>query len=220
MVRAGRRSADLEFVPNHRARDSSESPTIRMMKEKVSRREAYDMAGGAQHKAGMAGDPMSDAHQASLQETGHPPRVEVFVAPPWRFADWSFAVLAALGGIATAFAVFMLASTKITPGSLRYPSESAPRVGVESREPVRALAAPRATTQAEAPAATREKAPSKSRVTTSVPRSRLGAAEQEAREVEEAGDGPVRGRTEASRSERRRARKSSAARTEASAKKP
>jgi hypothetical protein len=43
------------------------------------------------------------------------PTHRAFVAPPWRFADWSFAVLAGIAGLFTALAVFVLIGTRGAP---------------------------------------------------------------------------------------------------------
>ncbi len=47
----------------------------------------------------------------SMIEDVYEPRAELFVAPPWRLRDWTWAVVAGLGGVFTALVVFVLLST-------------------------------------------------------------------------------------------------------------
>jgi hypothetical protein len=45
------------------------------------------------------------------KEQLYPRHADVFVAPPWRWSDWSWAILAAVGGVMSAITLLVLLST-------------------------------------------------------------------------------------------------------------
>ena len=77
----------------------------------------------------------------SMIEEVYEPRVEPFVAPPWRLRDWTWAVVAGLGGVFTALVVFVLLSTtqlaadnaRFAPAALAVASR-VPRTGAPDAE--------------------------------------------------------------------------------------
>jgi hypothetical protein len=115
-----RRSAHAELSRAMFARDSSESPTIRMVRDGISREDAYDVPRDLLRPTRLAWRG-AFTRLARQQVTSERPakaaaqdnaRRAPFVAPPWRFADWSFAVLAGFAGLLTALAVFVLIGTR------------------------------------------------------------------------------------------------------------